>query len=114
MATETKAKEAKRVVTLEDIKFNKENALLAAVACIPGISIVIFFIETKDVFVRYLAAQYSLLCLLYLVTWIPIIGWLIPLFILIVTIMGAVKAYKGERFDLPVISKLAVNIVNKF
>jgi uncharacterized membrane protein len=119
MATETnsnasKPKEAKRVFTLADIKSNKENALLSAVACIPGISVVIFFVEKNDVFTRYMAAQYSLLCLLYFIVWIPVIGWLIPLFMLIMTIVGAIKAYKGERFDIPVVSKIAVDIVNKF
>lgn len=108
-----KAKEARRVVTHSDIKFNKENALLAALACVPGVSVVIYFIEKDDLFVKYYAAQYSLFLLLYLVVWIPIVGWLLPLFILIMTIMGAIKAYKGEKWDIPVVSKIAIDIMNK-
>ncbi|MCK9368434.1 hypothetical protein M0R04_00430 [Candidatus Dojkabacteria bacterium] len=107
-------KEAKRVVSLNDIKFNKENAILAAVACIPGIAIILFFVEKKDLFVRYHAAQYALLSLLYLIVWIPIIGWILPLLILVATIVGAIKAYKGERFDLPLASGWAISLMNRF
>ena len=110
----TTPKEANRVVSLNDIKFNKDNALLAAVACIPGISIIIFFVEKKDLFVRYHAAQYSILCLLYLVAWIPVIGWILPFVILVVSIVGIVKTYKGDRFDLPAVSGWALSLMNRF
>lgn len=108
-------KEAKRVISLEDIKFNKENAVLAAVACIPVVAVVLFFVEKKDLFVRYYAAQFAVvtLCLIVL-SFIVCIAPFVNLVGLVLTIMGALKAYKGERWDLPNVSKYALDIMNKY
>ena len=119
-------KSAQRVVSLGDIKFNKDNAVLAALSCIPIVGAVVFFVERKDLFVRYYAAQYGLLILLIPVEMvlavIPIIGWIIGLCllplaglgILILVILGALKAYKGERFDVPVLSEWALKLMSMY
>ena len=107
-------KEAKRVISLNDIKFNKENALISAVACIPGISIIVFFIEKKDLFVRFYAAQFSLLSLLFLIVWFPILGQLLYFGMLVVAVIAAIKAYKGERWDLPVVGGWAISLMDRF
>ncbi len=130
---EVKAKEAVRQVSLNDIKFNKDNALMAAVSCIPIVGLVMFFVERKDLFVRYYAAQFALLFVaglaFGLVTGvlgaIPVINVIVGLLSLclipivslgsfVLVIVGAMKAYKGERFDVPVLSKYALEIMNRF
>lgn len=130
---EVKAKEAVRQVSLNDIKFNKDNAMMAAVSCIPVVGAVVFFIEKKDLFVRYYAAQYGLLFVAGLafsvvsviLGMIPVINvifgilsiCLSPILIIgsfVLVIMGAMKAYKGERYDVPVLSKYALQIMSKF
>ncbi|MCC7289632.1 hypothetical protein IT417_00020 [bacterium] len=109
------ATEAKRVVTLDDIKFNKDNALLAVVACIPMIAVVVFLVEKKDLFVRYYAAQFSVITLVLLVLSLVVcIAPFVNLIGLILTIMAALKAYKGERWDIPNVSKFALDLVNKY
>lgn len=114
-ATSEGVKEAKRVVTLEDIKFNKENAVLAAVACIPVVAIVLFFVEKKDLFVRYYAAQFMLITLgLIVLSFIVCIAPIVNLVGLVLTIMGALKAYKGERWDIQYVSKYALDLINKY
>lgn len=112
---EENVKDAKRVVTLDDIKFNKENAVLAAVACIPLVSVVLLFVEKKDLFVKYYAAQFAVITLAMLVlSFIVCIAPFVNLAGLVLTIMGALKAYKGERWDIPNVSKLALDLMNRF
>ncbi len=127
------AKEAKRVVSLEDIKFNKDNAVLAAASCIPIVGVIVFFVEKKDLFVRYYAAQYGLLAVagvalsivLTVLGIIPVVNIIVGLLAaclspilgigsLVLIVLGAVKAYKGERYDVPVLSKYALELMSKY
>lgn len=122
---EVKVKEATRQVSLDDIKFNKDNALMAALSCIPLIGAVVFFVEKKDLFVRYYAAQFGLLLFVGVVMMIlglvPVVNLimaclspLIGLGLFILVVVGAMRAYKGERFDIPVLSTYALMLMNRF
>ena len=106
------AKEAKRVVKLEDIKFNKDNKIMAALSCMPLLSFIFFFIEKEDLFVRYHAAQFALISVLLLIGWFPCIGWLLVMAILVFIIIGFIKTLQGERFDVPGVSVLALKLMN--
>lgn len=105
-------KEAKRVVTLEDIKFNEENKTMAALSCIPIVGLIMFFVEKDDLFVRYHAAQFALLGLTTFFSIIPCLAPFIMLGITIAVVIGIVKTLKGERFDVPVVTGLALNLMN--
>ncbi len=105
-------KQAKRVITLEDIKFNEKNKAMAALSCLPIVGIIMFFVEKEDLFVRYNGAQFALLSLLYVIIWIPCVGQLIALAVLIAIVIGIVKTLQGQRFDVPVISGLAIKLMN--
>jgi uncharacterized membrane protein len=111
-------KSAKRVYTLEEITFNEENKTMAILSCIPIIGLVMMFVEKDDQFVRYMGAQFTLVGALEFVAIIPVLGWIIaPLLmpvIVILVIIGMVKASKGERFDVPVISKWALKLMGAF
>lgn len=119
---EATKKEAVRQVSFEDIKFNKENALMAALSCIPVVGAIVFFVEKKDLFVRYYAAQFGLLLLVFPLTFvlgvIPVLGWcmipLINLAVFVGVVVGALKAYKGERFDMPLVSGWALKLMSQF
>jgi uncharacterized membrane protein len=121
--SEPKAKEATRVITLEDIKFNEANKGMAIVSCIPIVGAIIFFIEKKDFFVRYYAAQFGSLIIvgiaLTIMMAIPVlnilVACLLPIFsiaVFVLMIVGMVKASNGNRFDIPVISDLALKMMN--
>jgi uncharacterized membrane protein len=112
-------KQAKKVYTLEEIKFNEANKVMAILACFPLIGLILFFVEKEDKFVRYMGAQFTILAVAQLVvSIIPVIGWLLatPVMILmwIVIIVAMVKASKGERFDIPVVSKWALKLMGAF
>jgi uncharacterized membrane protein len=104
-------KDAKKVFTLEDIKYNEKNRTMAILSCIPIVGLIMMFVEKEDMFVRYHAVQFATFNLLFLVAWIPLIGQLILLAAFVAVIVGMVKTSKGERFDVPGISSLALNIM---
>jgi uncharacterized membrane protein len=108
-------KQAKKVYTLEEIRFNEENKVMAILACFPLIGLILLFVEKNDQFVRYMGAQFAILGVVSMVVAIiAVIGWLLAgpvMWILI--IVGMVKASKGERFDIPMISEWALKLMSK-
>ena len=110
-------KSAKRVYTLDDIKFKEENKTMAIVSWISIVGIIMLFVEKKDLFVRYIGAQVAILGVASLILpLIPVIGWVvgpfIALILFVVMIVGMVKTSKGERFDIPFISDLALKLMS--
>jgi len=80
--------------------------------------LIFLLIEKENQFVRFHAIQSIalnvVLWVLYVILWfIPIIGWIINIFlaigIFILWIVCMYKAYKGEKFKLPVIGNFAEN-----
>jgi len=49
-----------------------------------------------------------------MIAWVPVIGWLIAPVTLILIIVGIVKSSQGERFDIPLISDLALKVMGWF
>jgi len=116
----TKPLNAKKVIDHKDIVFKAENKTTAVISCIPPISIVMFFVEREDLFVRYMAAQYTLLSvvpfLAIFIVWVPCIGQLITLTVavalMVMIIVGIVKVSQGVKFDIPVVKDLAIKLMN--
>lgn len=119
-------KDAKKVYTLDEIKFNEENKAMAVIsALIPLVGLIMLFVEKKDLFVRYMGAQSTVLSvfvfatvILYAIPVINIlmlfIGWIIYIGMTVLLILTAVKASKGERFDIPVVSDVALKVMGWF
>ena len=89
----------------------------AALSYILGIITGILFWATKknDDYVRFHAIQSIGLSLLWFAGWVvltilPVVGWiLLPfwgLLMFVFWLVSIVKAYQGERFELPVIGKM--------
>ncbi len=123
---EPKAKEAKLQVKFDDIKFNEENKMKAILACIPIVGLILLFVEKDDQFVRYYGAQYTIVgavgmvlpIVMAIVAIVPVIGWviaclspLVGLAVLVVIIMGMVKANNGEKFQIPMIHEYALKLM---
>lgn len=74
--------------------------------------------EKKNAFVRFHAMQ-SILFFggLTVITFVPVIGWLLSPFVMIlgfvVWLMAIYKAYNGEKFELPVVGKIAKEQLKK-
>jgi len=110
-------KKAKRVYTLEEIKFNPDNLTMSVVACIPFVGLVLMFTEKKDLFVRYHATQFAFLNAMYVILIIPILGavifGLLGLVSTVLFILGLLKTSKGERFDIPFLSDMALKVMSQ-
>lgn len=113
-------KKAKKVYTLEEIRFNEANKTTAILACIPVVGLVLLLTEKEDLFVRYNGAQFTILTAILIIadivlSVIPILGWalyyLASLVSLVLIIMGMVKSSNGERFDIPGISDFALKLM---
>ena len=109
-------KKAKKVYTLEEIRFNEENKTMAIVACIPIVGLILLFTEKNDQFVRYMGAQYTILAVAQIViSIIPVLGWalasLVSAVALVLIIIGIIKTSQGERFDIPLISEWALKLM---
>lgn len=105
-------KEAKKLYTLEEIKFNEKNKTMAMVSCIPIVGLIMMFVEKDDLFVRYHATQFGMMNVVIFVAWIPLIGWLLSVAAFVAFVVGLVKTSKGERFDVPVVSDLALKLMS--
>jgi uncharacterized membrane protein len=105
-------KKAKKIFTLDEIKYNEKNQWMGVLACIPIVGLILMFVEKDDNFVRYMGAQYTLVGVLQFFSWVPVIGWLLAPLTVVLIIVGMVKAYKGERFDVPVITGLALKLLS--
>ena len=105
--------------------------IAAALACIPLVGGIVFFIlEKQDKFVRFYAMQsivYGGAWLLFYIVWqvilailapIPVVGWIIaiPLWVvwavvhiafLVLMIVAIVKALTGARWEIPYVGPIA-------
>lgn len=106
-----KEKKAKKVFTLEDIKYKEANQWLGVIACVPIIGLILMLVEKEDNFVRYIGAQYAILGLITGLVWIPVLGQILGFVLFVLMIVGMVKSYNGERFDIPGIFDLALKLL---
>jgi uncharacterized membrane protein len=109
-------KTAKKVYTLDEIKFNEANKVMAIVACIPLVGLILLFVEKNDNFVRYMGAQFTILgAVQLLIGFIPVIGWvivpLVSLLMFVLVVVGMVKVSQGERFDIPMVSDWSLKLM---
>jgi uncharacterized membrane protein len=124
MAEEATQKSGEKVYTLQDIQFNEANKTMAILACIPIVGLILLFTEKDDKFVRYMGAQFTiagavslalsiLLVIPILNILVGIVAWIYGMVVFVLMILAMVKASQGERFDLPVISKYALQLMAK-
>ncbi len=115
--TKTTEKKAKRVYTLDEIKYNPQNSTMAIIACIPIVGLILMFVEKRDLFVRYHATQYALFNIIFFLPLIPFIGVptasLLSMIFFVLFIIGLVKVTKGERFDIPYLSDFALKLMGE-
>jgi len=104
-------KKAKKIYTLEEIKFNEANKAMSILACIPIVGLILLFVEKEDKFVRYMGAQFTLVGVLQFFSWVPIIGWILAPLTLVLIIIGMIKASQGQRFDVPLLSDLGLKLM---
>lgn len=110
--------EEKRTTTALGIDENIEGLLCYVLGFITGILFLV--LEKENKFVRFHAMQSTAVFIILFVVsvvfgMIPLIGWvispLIGLLFLILWLLLMYKAYKGEKYKLPVVGDFAENQV---
>jgi fumarate reductase subunit D len=101
---------------MSDQKNDAENApqdrnLMAALSYVWIVSVVMLILKKEDPFVAFHAKQGSVLFAASILLWfIPIVGWLLNLVVLVGMVVGFVKALSGEKYELPLVASIAKQI----
>jgi uncharacterized membrane protein len=96
-------------------KDTSSNTLMA-VLCYFGILVLIPLVTDakNDPFVKFHIKQGLALLIVYVICFIflmiPVIGWLLGIFLFVLFIMGVINAATGKQNSLPVIGQLADKI----
>lgn len=75
------------------------------------LSLAVLAAKKDDAYVRFHASQGALLFVLWLIFLIiPVLGWFLHIVLFVVAIIGMVKAFQGERWELPVFGSYATKL----
>ena len=87
-----------------------DSNLMAALSYVWIISIVMMIVKKDDKFVVFHAKQGLILFIASFVGVIPFIGWAIWIVVVIMDIIGFIKALSGEKYKIPVVGDIAEKI----
>lgn len=91
----------------EEKKISQDEKIWALLSYLWVLSIVVLAMKKDDSFIRFHANQGALLFAISLIGIIPGIGQIIGLIVAIFAIVGMIKAYGGEKWELPLVAKQA-------
>jgi uncharacterized membrane protein len=92
----------------------EQNKGIAAIAYIWILFLIPLLAKKDSDFAKYHAKQglvfFVFSTIVGFISWVPVIGWILGIFDLILFIMGLVNALSGKKQPLPVIGKFAEKI----
>ena len=90
---------------------SSDSKLMAALSYLWILSIVMLLIKKGDDFVKFHARQGLILFIVSVILWfIPVLGWILNLLVLILVIVGFIKALSGEKWKIPIVGDLGEKI----
>jgi len=89
---------------------NQDNNITAALSYISILSVIIYILRKDSEYIAFHAKQGMVIFGLSLIGTFPLLGWPIFALALVLMAVGATKAYKGEKYKMPVISEFASKI----
>ncbi|MFA5124726.1 MAG: hypothetical protein WC473_02780 [Patescibacteria group bacterium] len=89
---------------MSDKTLTSDQKIWGAISYLWVLSLVALAVKKNDSYVRFHANQGVLLFVISFVGFIPVLGWLINLIIAIVAIIAIIKAYEGEKWQLPLLA----------
>ena len=94
-----------------DKKDIEEGKALAVISYFWLISLIVLLVKKDNEFVLFHARQGLVLAILATVfSFIPIIGWLLNIVVIIFAVVGIVKALAGETWKMPILGDFAQKI----
>jgi len=88
----------------------EENKQVAAMSYLWILFLIPMLTKQKSKFAQFHAKQGLVLFLASLLTVIPFFGWILSLVLIVVSIMGLMKAYNGEWWKMPFVYDLSKKI----
>lgn len=93
--------EAKPIFDQKDIADNK---FIAALSYLGILFLVPLLVKKDSPFAQFHAKQGLVLCIAFFVfSFIPFLGWMVNLFLLVVVIIALIKTLSGEAWELPMV-----------
>lgn len=87
---------------------------MGALSYVSILAVIMLVIKKDDAFVQFHAKQGVVIFVFSLLSMVPVIGWalapIIGLVAIIASILGFIKAYQGEKYEMPLVSELAKKI----
>ncbi|MCH7492423.1 hypothetical protein IID19_02390 [Patescibacteria group bacterium] len=87
-----------------------DSNLMAALSYVWVLSIVMLIIKKDDEFVKFHAKQGLILFIASFIGVIPVIGWIIWLGVVVLDIVGFIKALSGEKYKVPIVGDMAEKV----
>lgn len=88
----------------------ENNKTVAALSYIWLLFLIPLILKRDSKFCQFHAKQGLILFILSFIAWFPVIGWLIGLAILVISVVGIIKALSGESWEIPYIYDLSKKI----
>ena len=105
---QTNQQPASSSASKDDVQNNK---MMAALSYVWILSVVFLLVKKNSPFVQFHAKQgVVIFAASFILGFIPIIGWLLNIVLLVLAIMGIVAAWQGKSTKLPIISTIAEQI----
>lgn len=92
----------------------EENKLVAALSYLGVLVAVPLFLKRESPYCQFHAKQGLALLIVWIigsfVFWFPLIGWAAAVAVFVFNVIGLVKAFQGEKWEMPIIGDLAKKI----
>lgn len=95
---------------MADTQQSSDDKLFGALAYISIISIIMYVLKKNNTFVAFHARQGMVLFIASLLWFIPVLGWIAALLAYVGMVIGFIKAYNGEKYEMPFVKMLAEKI----
>ena len=83
----------------------KTKAIVAHITLIGWIVALVLNSQEKDEYASYYIRQMLGLILLSIVGWIPVVGWLAWIFVVVLWVLSLINAASGEMKPLPIVGE---------
>ena len=98
---------SKSKIERDDVEENKVLALLSYL----GILVLVPLLGKKDSpFVQFHAKQGLIILIGWVLSWFPVLGWLVGLVAFVLSVMGILNVINGEKVKLPIVGDLAEKV----
>ncbi len=92
------------------VSTNSDSNLMGALSYVWILSVVMLIIKKDDEFVKFHAKQGLVLFIASFIGVVPVIGWAIWLVVVVLDIVGFIKALSGEKYKVPIVGDIANKI----